>query len=191
MSDRWSPDIGDASFVGWITVVGYLATALLCGRVSLASNDMSVRQRLLFATERKFWLLLALTMVLLAINKQLDLQSLFTEIGRDFAKAQGWYGERQSVQRGFIWIISIFGAVTGLIGIVMTFSARNVWLRAAVFGTVLLGTFIVVRAASFHHVDAWLMTSRHGFKYNWLLEILPIGLIAFSAWKTKSTVLQH
>ena len=32
-------------------------------------------------------------MLLLGINKQLDLQSLFTEVMRDMAHAQGWYNE--------------------------------------------------------------------------------------------------
>ena len=41
-------------------------------------------------------------MAALCINKQLDLQSLFTDIGRVIAWKQGWYQERREFQKWFV-----------------------------------------------------------------------------------------
>jgi hypothetical protein len=125
-----------------------------------------------------FWLLVLCAMVLLGINKQLDLQSWFTQVGRDLATAQGWYQERHSVQTTFIAAL----VLAGLIGM----TAMALWLRwvfgrvaGAVLGLGFLVTFVAVRAASFHHIDRWL---GYGVvRLNWVLELGGIALVALSA----------
>jgi hypothetical protein len=42
-------------------------------------------------------------------------------------------------------------------------------------------TFIVIRAASFHHVDVLLRSQLLGIRVNWILELGGIALIALSA----------
>lgn len=54
---------------------------------------------------------------------------------------------------------------------------RLVWV--ALSGIVLLFSFVVIRAASFHHVDQFLGAGP--FKMNWVLELGSIGIIAFAA----------
>jgi hypothetical protein len=44
----------------------------------------------------------------LTINKQLDLQSAWTEIGRLIAIGEGWYGRREVVQLYFIIVVAPF-----------------------------------------------------------------------------------
>ena len=63
-----------------------------------------------------------------------------------------------------------------------------VWLRRAVaavrvaaFGLVLLISFIVVRAASFHHMDEWVTYDIAGVRTGWWLEIAGILTIGLSA----------
>ena len=51
---------------------------------------------------RGMWLLVTLLMALLCLNKQLDLQSLFTDIGRVISWKQGWYEERREFQKWFV-----------------------------------------------------------------------------------------
>src|SRR3954468_15751872 len=79
---QWRPGIGDPTLLGWTTVVAYFAAALACGRTAAAKGGRPT----------PFWSLLSLLLVFLGFNKQLDLQSVLTEIGRRLAREQGWYG---------------------------------------------------------------------------------------------------
>ena len=120
----WSPGIGDPNVMGWITVVAYLTAAYLCfvvHRSWLASAGPAVKGRIwgpvalaLLGQRRRLaalpeavrmsalWKALAIGLLLLGINKQLDLQTALTEIGRILAAKQGWYERRQRVQIDFI-----------------------------------------------------------------------------------------
>ncbi|HVZ33497.1 MAG TPA: hypothetical protein VG963_13790, partial [Polyangiaceae bacterium] len=104
---RWHPGIGDPSVLGWLTVVAYFVAAVLAfralrvhlGRARRGGASAQAGDELLLA---RFWGLVLAAMILLGINKQLDLQTLFTEIGRDLAHAQGWYETRRRYQVAFI-----------------------------------------------------------------------------------------
>jgi hypothetical protein len=163
--------------MGWVTVVAYFVAAVLCGVFAYrAWSDPLPRWR----THLAFWGGLALVLVLLAINKQLDLQSLFTQIGRDLAKQQGWYAERHEYQQRFIVGLFFAGAATLVAAAILL---TGTWRRTglALFGLIFLVVFILIRAASFHHVDHLLGVRFAGMKMNWLLElsgILCIGLAA-------------
>src|SRR5690606_34451823 len=104
----WRPGIGDPTVMGWVTVAAYFATAWLCWRARLrllgksASSD--VRR------ERLIWTLLAALFIALGVNKQLDLQSWFTMVGRSIARQEGWYGQRRVVQAIFIAALAVTGA---------------------------------------------------------------------------------
>ena len=169
---RWEPGIGDPTIIGWATVVAYGSAMVLC---YLCSRQVPA------GPNRRFWLFLALVMALLGINKQLDLQSWFTQTGRDFALAQGWYERRRLVQFIFIaWLI--------LAGLVARAWLSNLlkhldkYARRAATGLVLLIIFVIVRATSFHHVDRMLGISLDGWRVNNILELGGIGLIALAAW---------
>ena len=41
--------------------------------------------------------------------------------------------------------------------------------------------FVVIRAASFHHVDAFLAARLGGIKWNWILELGGIAVVAAAA----------
>jgi hypothetical protein len=104
----WSPGIGDPSVMGWITVALYFVCAYKCYSVySLSKKPLLKRE----GRERLLWLCLLISLIALGINKQLDLQSLFTEIGREISKQQGWYRTRRVVQEGFIQAVIVFGGL--------------------------------------------------------------------------------
>jgi hypothetical protein len=172
--DRWHPGIGDPSIGGWVTVAAYFGTAILAYRALRLSKSRHERSLVVF------WLLMLCVLVLLGINKQLDLQSWFTEVGRDLAKSQGWYEERRAVQTSSIAALVLCG-LTGTM--VLTVSMRRVigHIVGAVLGLGFLVTFVVLRAASFHHVDQWLGSGV--VRLNWALELGGIALIALSAWR--------
>lgn len=134
--------------------------------------------------EHWFWRLLMVGLMLLAINKQLDLQSAFTEIGRMAAHQGGWYKNRHQVQLAFIAGLSMMALTLVAATLVMIWGApaATAWALTGAAGLVL---FVVIRAASFHHVDAWLGSSVAGIKMNWVIEMGSLLLISLSAWRRR------
>ncbi|MFU8883765.1 MAG: hypothetical protein ACNA7Q_15490, partial [Rhodobacterales bacterium] len=95
---EWSAGIGDPHVMGWVTVVAY-ATCAMAAAILTIRNPFHGPNAW---RERVFWGGLAGVMAFLAVNKQLDLQTLMTVIGRCHAQIEGWYDDRAGVQRGFI-----------------------------------------------------------------------------------------
>jgi hypothetical protein len=178
---RWRPQIGDPSLMGWLTVTAYglaALTAFLAARRAGQAPGLA-------AGSRACWLLVAALMTLLCLNKQLDLQSLFTDIGRVISWKFGWYEDRREVQKWFVigvLALSAIGAL-GFIVLCRTFWKTHFLLAA---GLVFICTFIVVRAVSFHHIDVFLKMELAGMRMNWILELGGIALIwlaAFIDWR--------
>jgi hypothetical protein len=166
----WSPTIGDPTPLGWITVVAYLAASCLS---VFALYRYSGRQRV-------FWLALSVVLLLLAVNKQLDLQSALTAGGRCLAQAQGWYEDRRAVQVKFILaIIAISAVVAVWLVWVMRREIAHIWL--ALIGVVSLLSFIAIRAAGFHHFDQFIGVEIAGVRMNGILELGGISMIAANA----------
>ncbi len=171
----WSPVIGDPTPVGWMTVLAYAATALLAA----SAWALSVRRR----GRPGIWPLATAALVGLGINKQLDLQTLIVSIGRRIAMAQGWYEDRAGVQIVFIAVLVVVAAIAcAQVGRWARHGTR--WERQALAGLVVLATFVVIRAASFHHVDSLLGVHLKGLRVNQLLELGGIALIAAPALMT-------
>ena len=166
---KWRPEIGDPSFMGWFTVIAYAVAAVLAWRVWSARRE-------------RIWLGTAVLMALLCVNKQFDLQSLFTDIGREIARHGGWYEDRRRIQKGFVLAVLAGAGVSGcwFVWRFRDFLVRNKLLAAGLF---LLLTFIVVRAISFHHVDVFLKSGIAGLKMNWLLELGGISLVGVAAFR--------
>jgi hypothetical protein len=184
---RWHPGIGDPTIMGWVTVVAYLVAAFFCQRAFVTSRYGADKLRAINASEAQnqrqlawFWLGACALMALLGLNKQLDLQTLFTEVGRDLAHSQGWYEQRRKYQALFIIAIGIVGTAAAFgAAYLLRRVARRIVL--ALGGLSALVVFIVVRAASFHHVDILLRSGP--IRLNWLLELGGIALVAFAAYR--------
>ena len=128
-----------------------------------------------------FWFALCGVMVFLGFNKQLDLQSCFTQVGRDMAKSEGWYEERRAVQGIFVVVMAILGGLT-IAG--AWWYIRGAWrrYRVAFFGIIYLVTFVIMRAASFHHMDVFIQSTFLGMAFNHILELGGIAFIGYAAW---------
>jgi hypothetical protein len=173
---QWRPGIGDPSVVGWLTVAGYFAAAALAWGATIRTRRIVGLPR----GSREIWALVAVLMLVLCINKQLDLQSLLTEVGRVVARRSGWYADRHAAQVRFIEVILVAAAAAALVSGVLF---RRFW-RANVLlglGLALLVTFVAIRAISFHHVDLLIGTTIAGVRMNWLVELTGIVLIAAAA----------
>ena len=163
--------VHDPSAIAWFIVVAYFGASILALRAAGLSRNLR---------ERHFWTGAAALLVLLGLNKQLDLQTFVTRFGRTLARSEGWYSDRRLVQALFILLL---GAVA--IGCI---AALSVWLRRsasavkiALLGCVLLAGFVVMRAASFHHMDAWVTRNVAGMRSGWWLELAGILVIGISA----------
>jgi hypothetical protein len=126
--------------------------------------------------EREIWRSIGGLFVLLGINKQLDLQTAFTELGRLAAYYGGWYEHRQIVQIAFIMLIA---ATCGTITLVMILRSKqtSAACRLAIFGTAIVLCFVLVRAASFHHVDMFINQTVLFLRWNWILEMGGIAIV--------------
>lgn len=119
-------------------------------------------------------------MAALTINKQLDLQSLLTALGRRVAQDGGWYDARRTVQRAFI--IAIILAAGGVLGLMLLHLRRATgWVKLAGVGLTFLIVFVTTRAASFHHMDAMIGAEWAGIRVNHVLELAGTTLIAVGA----------
>jgi hypothetical protein len=178
---QWSPGLGDNNLMGWLTVVVYLVAAVAAGLAArrLGAPDPLIRR------ERRFWVIAAVVMSLLAINKQLDLQTFLTILARCHAQLSGWYDVRRLVQEAFIFLVAASGVIVlGLLALLLRGILGRVWL--ALLGLGFVCVFVVIRAASFHHVDVLLGSTAAGIKMNWLLELPGPMLVALVAMSRRS-----
>ncbi len=176
----WRPGIGDPNFFGWFTVAGYALAALLC-----YAAWKSERRRPMPAKPR-FWFALTVALVLLGINKQLDIQTLFTEVGRIVLRHQGWLNQKREFQLAFIAAVA---AAALLLVLALAWWLRGLWRRCgvALVGFDLLAAFVVIRAASFHHIDQFLGQQVWILKVNHILELGALALVCAGAgWALKS-----
>lgn len=202
VGDGWRAGIGDPTFMGWFTVVAYLCAAICCAAAAQAERrtgretDHHTVHPVFWTPSasgsRKpppsptsgrrvvFWWLLAAAMTFLAINKQLDLQTLLPVIGRQVAKEQGWYEDRHHVQQAFV--IGVAGVGLAILALV-TFLFRSNVRRSplAPLGLVFLFLFVLIRASSFHKVDVVLSENVLGLRINWILELGGIACVFGSA----------
>ena len=170
--------LGDHTFIGWLTTVGYFAAAWLCLRAarSPASGRCGLAKRL-----RAFWVLLVAMLVALGLNKQLDLQALLTKVGRHMARAGGWYHRKREVERWFVVSVGTCGVMVAVLFGWLT--RRCLWPSGlALVGIVSLVCFVLLRASSFHHVDRFLGQSVGASRMAWILELSGIACIVVSAY---------
>lgn len=170
IDQRWSLVIGDPTFMGWTTVACYFLTSFSCFVVGW------VRLR-----DKRLWTMLAVFLLLLGVNKQLDLQSALTATGRCVAQFQGWYDHRRAVQFAFVLALLCVSALVMAIAVYrLRQSLRRVGLALLGFG--FLVTFVALRAVGFQHFDQFIGGySSFGEQTNWLTEVTGIGLILVNA----------
>lgn len=161
----------DASALAWVVVAAYFAGALaafVAGRSTRSGRD------------RRFWFAMTGLLLVLGLNKQLDLQTFVTTFGRSVARSEGWYQYRREVQAAFVALLTL--AAIGFVAVLPRWSRgmpRTV--RFAAAGSVLLFAFILIRAASFNHIDEWVTTDVAGLRSGWWLELAGIAVIGCSA----------
>ncbi len=177
VNDRWVPGIGDPSVIGWVTVGAYFSAAALCWVCTRHPDDrLEPRYHPFY---RQFWYSVALVLVLLGINKQLDLQSLLTVVGRSVVRSNGLNPHKRIIQALFLLILtisSLFAARLALLRFRWCYYAY----RLTFWGLGFLLVFVLARASSFHHFDWFINVELAGIRVNWLLELGGIACIILS-----------
>jgi len=194
--------IGDPRAGAWLIFFSYFAVSVLCARAfqvaligsQLAADYPNPERRLkdrqaAYRASFRFWGLVIALFVFLGINKQIDLQTWMTEVGRQMATAQGWYEQRATVQMIFVLTVASTGVVTLSVLLKLT---RDLLPRhiLAFVGLAILAVFLVVRAVSFHDLEAALRSEIVGMRLSWYLElagILCVGTCAVRnyCWHTR------
>jgi uncharacterized membrane protein len=180
--ERWSPGIGDPTIGGWFTVILYFIAFVLCVRVGLQHT----KRKEWITRDVAGWCSLAALMLTLCINKQLDIQSFFTQVARDMLHEYGLFDVRRYYQIRVIAGLMLITFAVAITILITTLRARNGWTHVAGIGTAILLCYIISRAASFHKLDGILNVKFYGFNYNWLFEIPPIMMIAIAASRTRT-----
>ena len=152
---NWWHDFGDNDLIGWSITVAYFLVAALCFRAARRiRRDHAARQPGELAPPESpqsrpaDWGIIGVGMVLLGLNKQLDLQILARDTGLALVRAAGFDAERRWVGR------LMFLCLSGVILAVLARAARH--LRQArrghnltLAGLALLACFLIVRAAGY------------------------------------------
>jgi hypothetical protein len=179
VSDRWQLAIGDPNIAGWAIFAAYALAAILAVIVLRATPfDPAHRSR-----ERVLWVLIACLMAALALNKQLDLQSLMVAVGRCLATEQGWYENRRLVQRDFIFALIAMAAFggAGIIWLLRGIVRHNL---IALLGLAAFAGFVLIRAGHLFHifVPEQLAADILLHRLTTLLEAASPVLIIAAAW---------
>ena len=174
--------VGDSSLNGWATFLVYLVAAWLCGanaRGSAASATTGVRQVALAKSRRRFWIVLAITLLLLGLTRQLDLQALAAQMTRGVLHQDGVYEERSGLQIGLIASVGIFGTI-GLLIALFSFRRAEASVLVALIGAAALLGFTVIRTISLHDVDQ-LLHRGVGGPYVQVNNLIEVGVLAVIA----------
>ena len=166
--------IFDADIADWATVLAYVIVSLLSAHAAVYAG----RRRQ--TRERVFWQVTAALLIFFGINELLDLQTFLSSAARAHAKAYGWYEQRRAVQYGFVLILAATAVSAGMAMLWLTRRASGA-VRAALGGLIFIGTFILLRAASFHHLDEFFDRGAPAFNYGSLQETAGVLMIAGAA----------
>ena len=173
---------GDPSPVAWLITLAYFVVAGLCFHAGRKEKERRLgRGRLTHAPA--FWFVLCGLLVALGFNKQLDVQSDVTEAGRGLFRILGLYEYRRFFQAVFVLLFAA-GAIAAVAAAI--WFMRDLWrrYRLAFVGIIYLCAFVIIRAASFHHVDTLLYhLPLFGWLINTLLELGGNVINGYAAWE--------
>jgi hypothetical protein len=169
------PDPEQSAAARTLLLLAYVATAVWWlganRRARLTQNDA-------FSS---WWLLGAVLLFLLAINKLFNLRRCFEDGIRALAKSEGWYDRRQPVQ--FVLAV-VFPAVLAVLTAVFLATKARRFVREnrlALVGWVLLLLYLALRQTQeWEPVLPWLEASRY-YDWRFALEVSGILLVALAA----------
>jgi len=124
---------------------------------------------------------LSIFLLMLGINKELDLQTHFILYMRDLALKHDWYANRTLVKKAFVFI---FCGVTVCVLVFFRLVFTKIWKEYALacLGVFTIIGFVILRVIYFNH-DAVAVQQMRGQSYYQLLELIGLAMIAKEALK--------
>lgn len=168
----WYERIGDGGAVAWIITAAYFLAAILCVRTMLHSRA---------AEERSLWLLAAVALVLLGVNKQLDLQVMLLDLARDMSLRQGWHEARRTVQWASYGLALALVMATGW-WLLRRLKHRRRSLQTAYAGLAVVCLYVFLRMAKFQHVVFPDTQTPEGPGWLAAIELAGIAITGIAAW---------
>jgi hypothetical protein len=173
MNTEWHLGFHDPGFWGWLATFGYGLATVLCFLAAL-------RNRIRHPDSARIWASLALVLLLLGINKQLDLQEWMQFTGRRLAEEHGFYAKRRLLQTVFL---VVFGTVT--VGVCAYLIRKWQWFfrrhPCVTVGCLLLVLFVLLRAFGAEHVKSIFGLNIVRPRWRWGLELGGIGFLIAAA----------
>ena len=178
VNGHWRPGIGDPTFMGWLITAAYFITSVSCGICAWRTDRISPINR--SGYHRVFWWSLFAIMLIMGMNKQLDLQCLLIVVIKQIAQNQNWYSKRHILQVWFAAGITIFSMV---LLIWLGWKLKRQWRQygLAIIGIVLLIAFVIITIAPVHCMNQFLGLQPGDRLIKSIFEISGIVLIGISA----------
>jgi hypothetical protein len=199
---EWVWGLNDPDTPSLLVTALYFICAILCGLSAKRSTIASIQRNGRYSYSRstlrrfslqgfadglsserakglhsRFWLMLSIAMTVLGINKQGDIQTLIAIVARKWIREAGLYDQRRTFQLAFIIGVAAV-ALVGCIAVCWVV-ARWPWtFKLATCGLLFQVAFIVIRAASFHHIDIILSVKQ----YNLTIESIGLILVMIAAF---------
>jgi len=169
----WKDHRGDSSLIGWTITLFYFfcfcCLSVLVFKVSIPHTS-----------DKVFWFTVTGIILFLAINKQLDLQMLVTDIARLVAKDYQVYEIRKPFQIRFISFFASIGFGT-IILFILLFHKLHKSIFLASGGLAVLLLFLAFRLLSYHSVEVFMSRPIFGFSLFNILELTGVCMVCFAA----------
>jgi len=174
MTGPWSSParyIGDPTWIGWSCCAAYLVAALFAVRAARFPS---------LGWERRFWWTISGLMVVLGVNKQLDLQTNFINQTRHLTTVLGlnpWYQNVRVVMLAAVALTTVVVLWT----VYRRARAQSRSAAVAVIGVSVLAVFVVMRISTFYYVDSRFHVDMSLHDTVWVLELLGSAIVAAAA----------
>jgi ABC-type Fe3+-siderophore transport system permease subunit len=167
----WRPGIGDPTWIGWITVVAYVAAIFFCLRTGLQARQ---KAGVIQIEPPAMWFACVVVLFLFGVNKQLDLQTAFIQFGGQVALHQDWYEYRRQVQVVFALLL---GAALAVALFMVARRQQQFFQRhpLTLIGGIFLAAFTFLRSAIFNHVDEAIGVNMGEGEWMAVFELIGIG----------------
>ena len=169
---RWKLGVGDPSYEGWAICILYLLASVMswfrCRSFRESDPDYS-----------RLWIFISGGLLFLGINKQLDLQTIISDIGRWIATELSLMEQRHIFKIVFMLLLLIIG-----LWFLFRFKAKIIKMfhkeKFTVLGLALLMAFIFLRATSFHILSDEVNEILNSFRFFLIFELMALMVIIFS-----------